>query len=43
LAKLEGEVDYPFLFEKIEDQAKEIDVVLRTINKELEEGQDVFF
>lgn len=43
LAKLEGEVDYPFLFDKIEDQSKEIDVVLRTINKELEEGQDIFF
>jgi signal transduction histidine kinase len=43
LAKLEEEVDYPFLFNKIEDQAKEIDVVLRTINKELEEGQDIFF
>ena len=43
LAKLEGEVDYPFLFGKIEEQAKEIDVVLRTINKELEEGQDIFF
>jgi signal transduction histidine kinase len=43
LAKLEEEVDYPFLFTKIEEQAKEIDVVLRTINKELEEGQDIFF
>lgn len=38
LAKLEGGVDYPFLFDKIEEQSKEIDTVLRTINKELEEG-----
>ncbi|HSY62692.1 MAG TPA: hypothetical protein VK796_12495 [Cytophaga sp.] len=43
LAKLEGETDYPFLFNKIEEEAKEIDAVLRTINKELEEGQDIFF
>lgn len=43
LSKLETNIDYPFLFNKIEDQAKEIDVVLKTINKELEEGQDVFF
>jgi len=43
LAKLEGEVDYPFLFTKIEEQAKDIDVVLKNINKELEEGQDIFF
>jgi len=42
LANLEGEVDYPFLFTKIEEQSKEIDVVLKTINKELEEGQDIF-
>ena len=43
LAKLEEEVDYPFLFSKIEDQSKEIDVVLKNINKELDEGQDIFF
>lgn len=43
LAKLEGNINYPFLFDKIEEQSKEIDVVLKTINKELEEGQDIFF
>ncbi|WP_018341523.1 HAMP domain-containing histidine kinase [Cytophaga aurantiaca] len=43
LAKLDGETDYLFLFDKIDYEAKEIDVVLKTINKELEEGQDVFF
>lgn len=43
LAKLEKEIDYPFLFATIENQAKEIDIVLKTINKELEEGQDTFF
>lgn len=43
LAKLEGNINYPFLFDKIEEQSKEIDIVLKTINKELEEGQDIFF
>lgn len=43
LSKLEDNVDYPFLFNKIEEQSKEIDLVLKTINKELEEGQDIFF
>ena len=43
LAKLEGDINYPFLFDKIEEESKEIDVVLKTINKELEEGQDIFF
>ncbi len=42
LAKIEKEVDYPFLFEKISEQSEEIDVVLKKINKELEEGQDLF-
>jgi signal transduction histidine kinase len=43
LAKMQPEVDYPFLFEQIEKQSHEIDEVLKTINKELEEGQDIFF
>jgi signal transduction histidine kinase len=43
LAKLEETVDYPFLFLKIDEQAKEIDIVLKKINKELEEGQDIFY
>ena len=43
LAKLEEKVDYPFLFLKIDEQAKEIDVVLKKINKELEEGQDIVY
>jgi len=43
LAKLEKDVDYPFLFLKIDEQAKEIDVVLKKINKELEEGQSIFY
>jgi hypothetical protein len=42
LAKLEKQVDYPFLFIKINEQAKEIDIVLKKINEELEEGQDNF-
>jgi len=36
LSKLEANLDYPFLFEKIEEQTKEIDEVVKTINKELE-------
>jgi signal transduction histidine kinase len=43
LAKLEKEVDYPFLFLKIDEQANEIDVVLKKINKELDEGQGIFY
>ncbi len=44
LAKMEtDDVDYPFVFNQIEKQAHEIDGVLKTINKELEEGQDIFF
>lgn len=43
LSKMESKIDYPFLFENIERQAEEIDEVLKTINKELEEGQDIFF
>jgi len=43
LAKLEQPVDYQFILDKIADQADEIDEVLKTINKELEEGQDIFF
>ncbi len=43
LAKIGATIDYPFLFNNIEQQAEEIDEVLKTINKELEEGQDIFF
>lgn len=43
LSKLEQPVDHQFIFEKIEKEAGEIDEVLKTINKELEEGQDIFF
>lgn len=43
LSKLEQPVDYQFIFEKIAQEADEIDEVLKTINKELEEGQDIFF
>jgi signal transduction histidine kinase len=42
LAKMEKKVDYPFLFEKIEEQSEEIDIVLKKINKDLEEGQNLF-
>lgn len=43
LAKMESTLDYQFIFEKITQQADEIDEVLKKINKELEEGQDIFF
>jgi len=43
LAKMDPTIDYLFIFEKIAQQADEIDGVLKTINKELEEGQDIFF
>jgi hypothetical protein len=36
LSKLENSLDYPFLFQKIEEQTKEIDEVVKSINKELE-------
>jgi hypothetical protein len=36
LSKLENKLDYPFLFEKIEEQTKEIDEVVKSINRELE-------
>jgi signal transduction histidine kinase len=36
LSKMEANLDYPFIFEKIEEQTNEIDVVIRQINKELE-------
>lgn len=36
LSKLETKLDYPFLFEKIEEQTIEIDSVVKQINKELE-------
>jgi len=43
LSKLEQPVNYQFILDKIAEQADEIDEVLKTINKELEEGQDIFF
>ncbi len=43
LAKMEQQTDYPFILDKIAQQAAEIDEVLKNINKELEEGQDIFF
>jgi predicted neutral ceramidase superfamily lipid hydrolase len=36
LSKLEAKVDYPFLFQKIEEQTNEIDGVIKTINRDLE-------
>ena len=36
LSKIETNLDYPFLFQKIEEQTKEIDEVVKGINKELE-------
>jgi len=36
LSKMETDLDYPFLFQKIEEQTKEIDAVVKEINKELE-------
>jgi hypothetical protein len=36
LSKIETNLDYPFLFQKIEEQTKEIDEVVQGINKELE-------
>lgn len=36
LSKLESATDFPELFDKIEEQAKEIDEVIKRINKELE-------
>lgn len=37
LSKMETNLDYPFLFQKIEQQANEIDEVVSRINKELEQ------
>jgi hypothetical protein len=34
---METNLDYPFLFQKIEQQANEIDEVVSRINKELEQ------
>ena len=36
LSKIETNLDYPFLFQKIEEQTKEIDEVVKGINRELE-------
>jgi len=36
LSKMEVDLDYPFLFQKIEEQTKEIDEVVKRINRELE-------
>lgn len=36
LSKMDVNLDYPFLFQKIEEQTKEIDEVVKGINKELE-------
>ncbi|HOX83809.1 MAG TPA: hypothetical protein PLS08_12325, partial [Chryseolinea sp.] len=36
LTKMQTELDYPELFQKIEEQTKEIDEVVKRINKELE-------
>ncbi|MBS1509131.1 MAG: hypothetical protein JSS79_21005 [Bacteroidetes bacterium] len=36
LSKMETDLDYPFLFQKIEEQTHEIDAVVKEINKELE-------
>ncbi len=39
LSKIETNLDYPFLFQKIEEQTKEIDEVVKGINRELENPQ----
>ncbi|HTH57907.1 MAG TPA: hypothetical protein VL728_17790 [Cyclobacteriaceae bacterium] len=36
LSKMEADLDYPFLFKKIEEQTKEIDEAVKGINRELE-------
>lgn len=36
LSKIDSDLDYPFLFQKIEEQAKEIDLVIKSINNELQ-------
>lgn len=36
LSKMDVNLDYPFLFEKIEEQTREIDEVVKGINRELE-------
>jgi signal transduction histidine kinase len=38
LSKMEANLDYPFLFKKIEEQTKEIDEAIRGINRELEKS-----
>ncbi len=40
LAKIDTDLDYPFLFQHIEEQAIEIDEVVKSINKELESEAD---
>ncbi|MBS1682147.1 MAG: hypothetical protein JST48_10565 [Bacteroidetes bacterium] len=39
LSKIESSIDYPLLFKKMEEQAKEIDDVVKEINRELENQQ----
>ncbi|MGC4023405.1 MAG: hypothetical protein QM734_16375 [Cyclobacteriaceae bacterium] len=39
ISKLENDIDYSFLFKKIEEQTKEIDDVIKGINRELENSQ----
>ncbi|GHN00650.1 hypothetical protein WSM22_21390 [Cytophagales bacterium WSM2-2] len=39
LSKMETDLNYPYLFQKIEEQTKEIDEVVKGINKELENGK----
>jgi signal transduction histidine kinase len=41
LSKMESDLDYAFIFEKIEEQANEIDDVVKGINRELEAKEDV--
>ena len=36
LSKIDSDLDYPFLFQKIEEQTKEIDLVIKSINNELQ-------
>jgi hypothetical protein len=38
LSKMEADLDYPFLFHKIEEQTKEIDEAVKGINRELEKS-----
>jgi signal transduction histidine kinase len=38
LSKMEADLDYPFLFKKIEEQTKEIDEAVKGINRELEKS-----